>query len=44
MWHNTERLEEWFAAVKERWKNPSLREETVETSNWTANSLTDEYR
>lgn len=44
IWHHGERLEEWFAAVKERWKNPGSRDEKVDTSNWTSNALAEQYR
>ena len=44
IWHHSERLEEWFAAVKERWRNPNASDDKVDTSNWTSNALADQYR
>jgi len=43
IWHFSERLEEWFEAVRERWKHPELRDQ-VDTKDWTANDLADQYR
>lgn len=44
IWHHTERLEEWFKAVKQRRDNPDMKpiDEPMEESEMTSNSLTDE--
>ena len=45
MWHHQERLDEWFAAVKQRWKHPEWRDqEETDSPSWAANEFADVYR